>query len=130
MQVLLCFEYTSLLTHLLGSAPKPELGASLPELAPPPSADVLEPVLQALDKHLKTLRASLPPRTALVVFTGHSDPRRMALLNARKATFETAMRNGPAEELAADVHWSASDGRDLEEAVALAKRGLLFLGVL
>jgi RNA exonuclease 1 len=88
-------------------------------------------VLTALDQHLKTLYANLPPRTALIVFTGHSDPRRMALLNARKTAFETAIRSGlPAEELGSDLRWSASDGRDLEEAVALAKRGLLFLGVL
>ncbi|KAJ7762487.1 ribonuclease H [Mycena metata] len=120
------------LANVLGwSAPKPEAGAPLPVIAPTPGPEVLEPVLATLDKHLKTLYASLPPRTALVVFTGHSDPRRMALLNARKMAFETAIRNGlPAEELSSDKRWSASDGRDLEEAVALAKRGLLFLGVL
>ncbi|KAK7001317.1 ribonuclease H [Favolaschia claudopus] len=116
------------LANILGwSAPKPEAGAPLPELSPPPDPEVLKQVLDALDKHLKTLHASLPPRTALVIFTGHSDPRRMALLNARKTAFESALRSGmPAEELAP---WTASDGRDLEEAVALAKRGLLFLGV-
>ncbi|KAJ6507395.1 ribonuclease H [Mycena vitilis] len=120
------------LANVLGwSAPKPEAGGSFPEPAPAPGPDVLDPVLATLDKHLKTLYASLPPRTALVVFTGHSDPRRMALLNARKSAFETAIRSGmPAEELGPDLRWSASDGRDLEEAVALAKRGLLFLGVL
>ncbi|KAJ6493808.1 ribonuclease H [Mycena vulgaris] len=120
------------LANILGWAvPKPEPGSSLPELAPTPGPDVLEPVLQTLDQHLKTLYASLPPRTALVVFTGHSDPRRMALLNARKSAFESAIRSGmPAEELGPDGRWTASDGRDLEEAVALAKRGLLFLGVL
>ncbi|KAF8143342.1 ribonuclease H [Mycena galopus ATCC 62051] len=120
------------LANVLGwSAPKPEAGAPLPELAPTPGQDVMDPVLATLDAQLKTLYASLPPRTALVVFTGHSDPRRMVLLNARKTAFETAIRSGlPAEELASDLRWSASDGRDLEEAVALAKRGLLFLGVL
>ncbi|KAJ7502509.1 hypothetical protein B0H11DRAFT_2223419 [Mycena galericulata] len=120
------------LANILGwAAPKPEVGSSLPEPAPPPGQEVLEPVLATLDQQLKTLYASLPPRTALVVFTGHSDPRKMAVLNARKSAFESAIRSGlPAEELGPDVRWSASDGRDLEEAVALAKRGLLFLGVL
>ncbi|KAJ7782527.1 ribonuclease H [Mycena maculata] len=120
------------LANLLGWAvPKPEAGAPLPELAPPPGPEVLEPVLATLNEQLKTFYASLPPRTALVVFTGHSDPRQMALLNARKSAFESAIRSGmPAEELGPELHWSAADGRDLEEAVALAKRGLLFLGVL
>ncbi|KAJ7803799.1 ribonuclease H [Mycena olivaceomarginata] len=100
-------------TSLGWSAPKPEAGAPLPVLAPAPGPEVLDPVLATLDKHLKTLYASLPPRTALV------------------SAFETAIRSGlPAEELAPDMRWSASDGRDLEEAVALAKRGLVFLGVL
>ncbi|KAF7376664.1 Ribonuclease H [Mycena sanguinolenta] len=120
------------LANVLGwSAPKPEAGAPIPEPTPTPGPDVLDPVLSALDQHLKTLYSNLPPRTALVVFSGHSDPRRMALLNARKSAFETAIRSGmPAEEFSPDLRWTASDGRDLEEAVALAKRGLLFLGVL
>ncbi|KAJ6456397.1 ribonuclease H [Mycena sanguinolenta] len=120
------------LANALGwSAPKPEAGAPVPEPMPTPGPDVLDPVLSVLDQHLKTLYSNLPPRTALVVFSGHSDPRRMALLNARKSAFETAIRSGlPAEELTSDLRWTASDGRDLEEAVALAKRGLLFLGVL
>ncbi|KAJ6567827.1 hypothetical protein B0H10DRAFT_1841408 [Mycena sp. CBHHK59/15] len=118
------------LAETLGwTTPKPEAGCPIPELAPPPSPEVLACVVAALDQHLKTLYAALPPRTALVVFTGHSDPRRMALLNARKTAFETAIRSGlPAEELGPDMRWTASDGRDLEEAVALAKRGLVFLG--
>ncbi|KAJ6591354.1 hypothetical protein B0H10DRAFT_2091503 [Mycena sp. CBHHK59/15] len=123
--------FCSVLTRPSGTTPKPEAGCPIPELAPPPSPEVLACVVAALDQHLKTLYAALPPRTALVVFTGHSDPRRMALLNARKTAFETAIRSGlPAEELGPDMRWTASDGRDLEEAVALAKRGLVFLGVL
>ncbi|KAJ7213036.1 ribonuclease H [Mycena pura] len=125
--------FMALPTILGWSAPKPEAGAPPPEqtLPPPPGADVMDPVLTALDAHLKALTAALPPRTALVVFTGHSEPRRMALLNARKSAFEAAIRSGmPPEEVGADLRWTASDGRDLEEAVALAKRGLLFLGVL
>ncbi|KAJ7282559.1 ribonuclease H [Mycena rebaudengoi] len=120
------------LADILGwTTPKPEAGAPIPELAPPPSPEVLTEVIASLDQRLKTLYATLPPRTALVVFTGHSDPRRMALLNARKTAFESAIRSGlPTEELGPDKRWTASDGRDLEEAVAMAKRGLLFLGVL
>lgn len=55
----------------------------------------------------------------------------MAALNARKTAFESAVRAGKSgEEMAReDLRWSMADSRELEEAVELAKRGLLFLGV-
>ena len=57
----------------------------------------------------------------------------MALLNARKTAFEIGIRQGKSpEQMAASPwggRWTAADGRDLEEAVELTKRGLLFLGV-
>ncbi|KAJ6616690.1 hypothetical protein B0H10DRAFT_2219348 [Mycena sp. CBHHK59/15] len=72
------------LAETLGwTTPKPEAGCPIPELAPPPSPEVLAYALMP-----RYHRA-----TALVVFTGHSDPRRMALLNARK----TAVRDGDQE---------------------------------
>ncbi|KAG5636152.1 hypothetical protein H0H81_008983 [Sphagnurus paluster] len=108
---------------------------STPDAPPPPpdvepSPEKLKAISDAMNTHLRTLHSSLPPRTALVIFTGHSDPRRMAALNARKATFENAVRSGKtAEQMGPDVRWTASDARELEGAVELAKRGLLFLGI-
>ncbi|KDR67520.1 hypothetical protein GALMADRAFT_258141 [Galerina marginata CBS 339.88] len=98
---------------------------------PPPALSELAPVLSTLNQHLKSLHAALPPRTALVIFTGHSDPRRMSILNARKSAFENALKAGktPEELGVLGLKWSASDGRELEEAVELARRGLLFLGI-
>jgi len=101
-----------------------------PPLEPTPA--ILPPILSNLNTHLKILQDSLPSRTALIVFTGHSDPRRMSALNMRKSVFDTAYKSGgkTPEELAQDgITWSASDGRELEEEVELARRGLLFLGV-
>lgn len=87
-------------------------------------------ILARLDTHLKTLHASLPPRTALMIFTGHSDPRHMVVLNARKSTFETALRGGKTtDEIGKDLWWTTSDARELEEEVEKAKRGLLFLAI-
>ncbi|KAI0365854.1 hypothetical protein BV20DRAFT_982324 [Pilatotrama ljubarskyi] len=105
------------------------------EPAPPPPASELSPaelrpILSKLDAQLRELYAALPARTALVIFTGHSDPRRMAELNARKAAFESALRMGKnVEELGKECRWTTADGRELEEEVEKAKRGLLFLGV-
>lgn len=85
-------------------------------------------MLAALDTRLSALHAALPPRTALVLFTGHSDPRAMAALNVRKGAFEQALRLGlPAEDVTEEKRWSSADGRKLEEEVELARRGLLFL---
>lgn len=95
---------------------------------PDADTDVTE-VLALLNARLQTLYEALPPRTALVIFTGHSDPRRMAELNAKKAAFETGIRSGKSAEELGDVRWTSADGRALEEEVEKAKRGLLFLGI-
>ncbi|OAX33367.1 hypothetical protein K503DRAFT_869590 [Rhizopogon vinicolor AM-OR11-026] len=95
-----------------------------------PSPIVLANAQAILNNQLITLYASLPPRTAFIIFTGHSDPRRMASLNGRKSAFESAIRSGKnAEDMDKADWWTASDGRELEEEVEKAKRGLLFLGV-
>ncbi|OJA19892.1 hypothetical protein AZE42_12716 [Rhizopogon vesiculosus] len=95
-----------------------------------PSPIVLANAQATLNNQLITLYASLPPRTAFIIFTGHSDPRRMASLNGRKSAFESAIRSGKnAEDMDKADWWTASDGRELEEEVEKAKRGLLFLGV-
>ncbi|KAH7889012.1 hypothetical protein F5I97DRAFT_2006350 [Phlebopus sp. FC_14] len=99
-----------------------------PKSDPPPESIA---VAQAkLNEQLTALYAILPSRTAIVIFTGHSDPRRMAALNVRKSTFESAIKSGKkTEDIDRSEWWTASDGRELEEEVEKAKRGLLFLGV-
>lgn len=115
---------------LLSSGTTPKDATLQDFTALPPSPEELSEVLTKLDAQLKALHAALPPRTALIVFTGHSDPRQMAALNARKNAFEYAFRSGrPTDQLKPEERWSAADARTLEEAVEKAKRGLLFLGV-
>ena len=75
-----------------------------------------------------TRDSSLSARTAMVIFTGHSDPPRMPSLNARKVAFESAIKSGKNAEMDRSEWWTASDGRALEE-VERAKRGLLFLEI-
>lgn len=79
-----------------------------------------------LDSRLSRIYDALPPRTAFIVFTGHSDPRKMTKLNSRKAGFEIALRMGM-PPTSGPTTWTAQDGRDLESEVELAKRGFLFL---
>ena len=107
-------------------------GDSAPDPTPsePTPADI-EAALTKLNAQLQQLHASLPPRTALVILSGHSDPRRMAELNARKSTWEMAMKSGKnVEDLPREAYWSSANGRALEEEVAKAKRGLLFLSII
>jgi len=97
-----------------------------PELSPTDANEAMS----TLDTQLTQLYAALPPRTALVIFTGHSDPRRMSELNARKSAFENALRQGKSlEDVGKENWWSTADGRELEEEVEKAKRGLLFLSI-
>ena len=54
----------------------------------------------------------------------------MAILNARKSTFESAIKSGKkAEDMDKSEWWTAADGRELEEEVERTRRGLLFLGI-
>ncbi|THH28479.1 hypothetical protein EUX98_g5697 [Antrodiella citrinella] len=102
---------------------------AIAETSSPPSAD-MSGALTAINANLERLYAALAPRSALVIFTGHSDPRRMAHLNSRKNAFETAIKSAKnLEELAPELRWSSADGRSLEGEVMKAKRGLLFLGI-
>ncbi|TFK22234.1 ribonuclease H [Coprinopsis marcescibilis] len=114
--------------------------ANGPSSAPTPTPtsnqatpDEIQASLKMLNEHLQTIHSALPPRTALLIFTGHSDPRRMTQLSARKNQFEQAMRAGGGVVAGVGgeepVRWTSEDGRALEEAVELTKRGLLFVGV-
>ena len=47
------------------------------EVPPVPTPAELVPVLTLLHTHPKKVHAVLPPRTALVILMGHSDPRCM-----------------------------------------------------
>ena len=86
--------------------------------------------MNSLNTRLKVLHAALPPRSAIVIFTGHSDPRKMASLTARKVAFETAVKSGKlSSNLDPSETWTMQHVRDLEDSVEMAKRGLLFLGV-
>ncbi len=110
--------------------PKATGDASLEPTTQTRGAEALLETMKALDGQLRELYAALPARTAVVIFTGHADPRRMAELNARKAAFENALRSGKnVEELGKEAKWTSADGRELEEEVEKAKRGLLFLGI-
>jgi len=113
-----------------GTTPKQTPDAPPPPPPPVPTQEEIDAALATLNTQLKTIYAALPSSTAFVIFTGHSDPRTMVSLNARKNAFEAAIRSGkPTDSLDTEEQWRAGDVRALEEAVELTKRGLLFLGI-
>ncbi|KAJ3768868.1 hypothetical protein FB446DRAFT_750066 [Lentinula raphanica] len=94
--------------------------------------------LQETSTRLRTIYSSLPTNTALLVFSGHQDPRRMGDLSKRRARWEKEMKarvgraQGGSEQGQVGVEgarWTTADMRELESEVELAKKGLLFLGV-
>ena len=119
----------------------PETKAETPEVQPPPpdasTGNALFTAAKNLNDHLTTLHAALPPRTALLLFSGHSDPRSMSTLAARRAEYQASQqgKQSDSSSSAADgsatatVRWSTADDRALEEAVVRARMGLLFVGV-
>ena len=123
----------------------PDTSQSSPQS--PPEKNVLFEAVTGLDAQLTTLHAALPPRTAFLLFSGHSDPRAMSALAARRTEFQASVnqsqsQNGSIAAAAANagttttttgdgnaVRWTTADDRALAEAVERARTGLLFVGV-
>jgi len=131
--------------------------SQLPPPQSPPEKNVLFEAVTSLDAQLTTLHAALPPRTAFLLFSGHSDPRAMSALAARRAEFQASLGQSQSRKqsggiAAATTHagmttttsgdstggagcdanavrWTTADDRALEEAVGRARAGLLFVGV-
>jgi len=118
-----------------------------PSTAAPEQNGLLTAVVN-LNAQLTALHAALPSRTAFLLFSGHSDPRAMSALAARRTQYQASQNQkgavvataapataaagtgvGGAEAQAGAVRWSTADERALEEAVARARMGLLFVGV-
>lgn len=92
----------------------------------PPTETLFAAAQVPLDVHLVALYASPPGRTAMVIFTSHSNPGGMASLNARKVAFKSAIKNRKMAEEMRRAEWTASDGRALEVGKLEQE---LFLGI-
>lgn len=79
-----------------------------------------------LSAQITRLNDALPKGTALIIFTGHDDPREMARLNSQKAKFDQAMKSGQVSE---EVKWMASHERELVDEVGKCKIGMSFFRV-
>lgn len=111
------------------STPLATDGSLTPTLDPTPSSPSAADILAAhaeLNKRLATLHAALPPLTALVVFTGHGDPKEMARLTQKKAKFDRLWKTVKQSEIEAADRWMAEDDRKLIDEVERCRMGLSF----
>ncbi|KAI9432797.1 hypothetical protein H4582DRAFT_2083191 [Lactarius indigo] len=103
-----------------GAAETKTDNAETPSSSPPQDGDgnSLFAAVTDLNAHLTALHAALPPRTALLLF-----------LRAQRPAFDSGSGAGTGTGDGAAARWSTADDRALEEAVARARMGLLFVGV-
>ncbi|GAA5902806.1 hypothetical protein JCM5296_002887 [Sporobolomyces johnsonii] len=91
-----------------------------------PSASEIATAFTSLNARLSALHASLPPLTALIVFTGHGDPREMSRLAAKKAKFDRLWKTVKQSEIKDEDRWMEMDDRKLLDEVERCRWGLSF----
>lgn len=72
------------------------------------------------------LHASLPPLTALIIFSGHGDPQEMSKLSAKKANYDRLFKTIKQSEIESADRWMADDDRRLGDEVEKCRAGLSF----
>jgi len=86
--------------------------------------------LEALNQQLKDFHTSLPSQTAVILYTGCSDPRPVGALNRRKAVWDAKIRSGlTADQVSQDEQWAAEDVEALGKECEATKAGLAFFCV-
>lgn len=76
------------------SGTTPKSGAATTTLAPEAPTEDIKEVYSTLNSNLTFLYKALPPATAFILFTGHSDPRKMSDLSKRKNRWDQLLREG------------------------------------
>ncbi|KAF2088330.1 hypothetical protein K490DRAFT_73271 [Saccharata proteae CBS 121410] len=122
-------------TQLLDPEAEPDVPANedsaavAAPLAPPsdPSPSILARTLSQTVAHISALASSLPPCTALIVYSGTGDPREQERLHALKREFQREYKVKKWDELA--VKWTDTEEQDLKRACREARRGVGFVAV-
>jgi RNA exonuclease 1 len=100
-------------------------------LPPPVSLDPQTPLktaISTLSSRIQKIHASLPPCTALIIYSGSGDPREMSRLQAMQTQFKREYKIKKWDELS--VKWTDVEEQALRRAVREAREGGLgFVGV-
>lgn len=118
--------YVDITGSQASSAPKPTSDALPTPATSGPSEAEIQSAHSALNAQLAKLHAFLPPLTALIIFTGHSDPRLMSTLSAKKAKFDKLWKTVKQSEIKQEDRWMESDDRRLVDEVERCRFGLSF----
>ncbi|KAJ9125766.1 hypothetical protein QFC24_002550 [Naganishia onofrii] len=89
----------------------------------------IEDALVNFNTRLSKLHASLPSNTALILVTGHGDPRPLAALNERKSNFDRIYKRLGASgtsKLPQEEKWMSEDDRKLAAEAEKARAGMGF----
>lgn len=90
----------------------------------------LDSGLDTLNTRLTRIHAFLPPNSAFIVLTGHSNPLPMLELSSKRQKWERLVKTiGGTDGVPTDERWLSEDDRKLEEAVSAAREGMAFFCV-
>lgn len=89
----------------------------------------LEECVAQTASRLARIHASLPPCTALIVFSGSGDPRPMSRLQAQKAQFHREYNTPGSKWDQLSVKWTDAEDQALKRALRRAKEGVGFITV-
>lgn len=87
----------------------------------------LENVLKQTVKHITDIYESLPPCSALIVYSGSSDPRELQKMQAMQQKFKAEYKVKKWDELS--VKWTDVEEQQLRKACEAARRGIGLIGV-
>lgn len=105
---------------------EPTLSTSLPS----PTLDQDTPINVAaasLTKRLHKIYEALPPCTAIIIYSGSGDPRKMSALQAANQQFKREYKIKKWDELS--VKWTDTEEQALKKAARIARDGIGFVGV-
>ncbi|KAK9773670.1 putative Exonuclease domain-containing protein [Seiridium cardinale] len=94
-----------------------------------PAVSPLAACLQRLTARLKHIHESLPPCTALIIFSGSGDPREMSRLQAQQSQFKREYNTPGSKWDQLSVKWTDAEDQALKKAVGMARNGIGFIGV-
>src|SRR5258707_12048650 len=96
----------------------------------PESRVEVDTALKSLDDAINKLVSRLPHSTALIMYTGCGDPRRVGMLHRKKAAWENKLRIGVKNDNMTEAErWTAADGELLNDLVEKTRAGLAFFSV-
>lgn len=101
---------------------------SVTEISLSPDSQVeVDTALKSLDSAIDKLVAHLPHSTALILYTGCGDPRRVGILHRKKAAWDSKVRMGiKNDDMPEAERWAVTDSELLNVLVEKARAGLAF----